>query len=340
MGDTGDGLSGTDAETGMRAQFRATLRGVALLGAQLGMGSGLHAQTVSLDNVPPIALTSSSSLSAVDIDVITGNVVVRSAAGGYQQCTQATGPVIDIFTVTPSTTAPGSTVALTWRSQNTSYCVGSQGTVIWASLGQLPVQNLVGQPITIPANTPGNSAITFQLTCYGADSQSASRTTTLSVQTAPTGNCTPIYPNGINSSFLGTFGPWPSYNSRNRIPQVPANGYESWSFVATSVANQFGTVATYAFPGDGDGFGQLSISRTPGCFSAAELGPNCLGPPSRLPQVSWRNGGGVFACALTPGVTYYLNLTYGNTSLSGGSEPYCPGGSGTCGADVQNQQQD
>jgi len=44
------------------------------------------AQTVSLDNVPPIALTTSASQGALSLNPATGNVVVRSSAGNYNQC--------------------------------------------------------------------------------------------------------------------------------------------------------------------------------------------------------------------------------------------------------------
>lgn len=44
------------------------------------------AQTVSLDNVPPIALTTSISVPALSLSPATGNVTVRSAAGTYSQC--------------------------------------------------------------------------------------------------------------------------------------------------------------------------------------------------------------------------------------------------------------
>jgi hypothetical protein len=132
------------------------------------------------------------------------------------------------------------------------------------------------------------------------------------------------------------FGAWPAYSSRKRISSVPANGYESWSFVATSEAGQFGSVATYVYPEDGDGISQLSISRTPGCFTASALGANCLAPPNRFSAVSWKNGGGAAQCALTPGQTYYVNLTFGNSTS--GSGPNCPRSS--CGADIINSPQD
>lgn len=298
--------------------------------------NGARAQTVQFDGNTPIALTTSTTLSAVSIDAQTGNVIVRSLAQNTQ-CTQAAGPAITAFGSAPSPVEPGANVVLNWQSSNTTSCSASQGVgTIWSSLGTLSTNG--NQSILIPANTPNNTQITFQLNCTGANSQTVSQTTTVSVQVTNPGSCTAIYPNGVNSTWGVTFLPWPGYAARNRISSIPANGYESWSFVATSVAGQFGTVATYGYPGDGDGFGQLSISRTPGCFTAAALGTNCLGPVNRSAAVSWKNGGGPGVCALTPGLTYYVNLTYGN-SISGPG-PYCPGGSGTCGADVQNQQQD
>ena len=167
--------------------------------------------------------------------------------------------------------------------------------------------------------------------------QSVSSTTQVQVQ-APPSDCVPIYPNANNSSWAGTFGAWPAFSSGNRISGIPANGYQSWSFVAGSVPGQFGTVVTAGYPDDGDGFAQLSISRTPGCFTAAALGPNCLGVPNRFAGIGWQNGANTSSCALTPGQTYYVNITYG--SGTSGPGPHCPVGSGGCGAYVQNQAQD
>ena len=204
----------------------------------------VRAQTVTLDSNQPIALTTSTTQSAVSINAATGDVVVRSLAQNTQ-CTQAAGPVIDSFVANPSTTAPGTNIALTWQSRNTTQCTGSQGGgTLWSSLGQLPANNTNGQSIAIPANTPNNSVITFQLNCSTAGGPVVSQTTTVNVQVIDPGTCAPIYPNANNSSWVGTFGPWPAFSGRSRVSGIPANGYQSWSFVAGSVVGLFGSVAT------------------------------------------------------------------------------------------------
>lgn len=296
------------------------------------------AQTVSLDNVSPIALTTSSTVSAVSIDAATGNVIVRSSGGNYNQCTQAAGPVINNFFPSVSPVTPSSTITLNWSSSNTTSCSPQQGPgTIWASLGTLPATG--SQSFTAPAT---NSSITFQLTCTNGTT-SVNTTTSVTVQSGGGGGtCTPIYPNGQASSWDAVFNTWPSFGVRRRLG-VPANGFLSFEFVATSTAGQFGTVVTGDFPNDGDGYGLMSISRSPGCFTPSELGIGCMGGVQRLPSISWKNGTGTtFQCGLTAGQTYYVNYTYGSATTGNQSAgpPYCPAGSGNCSADVQNQVQD
>ena len=88
-------------------QFAFALLSLATLSAWSGAAD---AQTVSLDNVAPIALSSSTTLSAVRIDPATGNVIVRSAAGNYQQCTLPPGPTINSFAPSNPTVPPSTTI--------------------------------------------------------------------------------------------------------------------------------------------------------------------------------------------------------------------------------------
>lgn len=290
------------------------------------------AQTVSLDNVSPIALSTSTTLSAVRIDPVTGNVTVRSSAGNYNICTQPAGPTIGSFAPSSATVAPSTTITLNWTSSNATSCSPSQGgSTIWSSLGTLPASG--SQNVTAPAAA---GSITFQLNCTNG-AQNVSATTQVAVQTAG-GTCVPIYPNGTTSSWNNVFEPWPAFGVRRRLG-VPANGYVAFQFTASFAANQFGTIASGDFPNDGDGVGQMSISRDPGCFTQSQLGSMCLGPVARLPGVGWQNGStSPFSCALTPGQIYYVNFTYGSGTVGPG--PHCPVGSGGCSADVQNQIQD
>lgn len=147
--------------------------------------------------------------------------------------------------------------------------------------------------------------------------------------------CEPPFPNGSVSSWSSVFGLWPAYNTQRRL-SVPFNGYLAFQFNAP--ANGFGTFITTSFPGGGDGSGLVSISRTPGCFNPAFLGPNCLSPLGPLPQVSWSlPPDDPSACVLTPGQSYYLNLTFGGPAQPG--EPQCLSGAGGCAVDGGQVQQ-
>lgn len=311
------------------AQFALALPSL----AGLLMWSGtVAAQTVTLDNVSPIALNTSTTVSAVRIDPATGNVIVRSAVGTYQQCTQPPGPAINSFAPSNATVAPSTTITLNWTTTGATSCTPQQGgSTTWSSLGTLPASG--SQNVTAPAS---NGSITFQLTCSNG-AQSTSATTQVAVQTSG-GTCVPLYPNGTTSSWDNVFQAWPAFGVRRRLG-VPANGYVAFQFTATFVAGQFGTIASADFPGDGDGYGQMSISRSPGCFNPNELSSTCLGGVQRLPSVSWQNGSASpFSCPLTPGQTYYVNFTYGSSTVGPGA--HCPAGGGACSADVQNQIQD
>jgi hypothetical protein len=295
-----------------------------------------QAQTVTLDGVAPIALSTSTTVSAVSIDPATGNVIVKSSVGTYTSCTfiPAAVPTITSFSPSSSVVTPGGNITLNWTSTNTTSCNGTQGgSTIWSSLGTLPTSG--SQNLT----APNSGTVTFQLNCTNG-TQTVSSTTQVTVQTQG-GSCAKIYPNGTSTTWNGSFNVWPAFGVRPRF-SIPWNGYLAFSFTATSSTTQFGTVATSDYPGDGDGNGQMSISRSPdeGCFVQAQLGAHCLSPVARLPSVGWANFPNQFSCALTPGQAYYVNITYGNQT-SPGSVPNCPiGPNQNCGADIQNQIQD
>jgi hypothetical protein len=299
----------------------------------------VQAQSVFLDGqtTAAFALTTSSTQSAVSIDATTGNVRVRSLSGGIQ-CTAVAAPTITNFSPTSSSVLPGSNITLNWTSTNTTSCTPAQGPgTTWASQGTL---NPSGSLTFLAPSTSSATPITFQLNCTNG-SATVSQTTQVTVQDTNPGTCTPIYPNAQTASFNGVFGAWPAFNTNRRV-FVPADGYVSYQFVATSVANQFGSFTSTDFPNDGGGHGQMSISRVSGCFTPSELAPGCLGSVSRFTSVSWRNGAGdAFRCGLTAGQTYYINFTYGNaTTAAFPARPYCPLGSGSCGADIGNIVQD
>jgi hypothetical protein len=295
----------------------------------------LGAQNLQLDNVPPIALTTSLSLSAVSVDIATGGVQVRSSGGNYNQCSvQSTvpAPTITSFVVTPQVAEPGANITAVWAASNVTQCMPTQGgSTFWSFGGALPPNG--SMPLTAPT-TPGT--VNFQLTCTNG-TQTVSATTSVTVQSTGA-TCPQTYPVAVQSSWDTIFNFWPGYGIRVRLTPPPS-GSLSYRFVANGSIGQFGTIATGDFPDDGDGWGLLSISRSPGCFTASQLGPNCLGGVQRLPTISWKNGpSSAGQCSLTPGQTYYVNFTYG--SDSSGPGPHCPAGTGQCSADFQNQEQD
>lgn len=298
-----------------------------------------QAQSVFLDGqtTAAFALTTSTTQSAVSIDATTGDVRVRSLNGGIQ-CTAVAAPSITNFSPTSASVLPGSNITLNWSSTNTTSCTPAQGPgTTWASQGTL---NPSGSLTFLAPSTSSATPITFQLNCTNG-SATVSQTTQVTVQNTNPGTCTPIYPNGQTASYSGVFGAWPAYQSNRRV-FVPANGYVGYEFTATAVANQFGSFTSTDFGSDGDGHGQMSISRVAGCFTPSELAIGCLGAVSRFTSISWRNGtGDAFRCGLTPGQTYYINFTYGSaTSPASPARPYCPAGSGNCGADIGNIVQD
>lgn len=290
------------------------------------LSAAVTAQTISLDNVPPFALSTSTSLAAVSIDTSNGSVVVRSSAGNLNQCRNTGGgggsPAVTSFGPNTSSVAPSSNFSLTWSSTNTTSCSPQLGTgTIWASLGTLGPSGT--QILTAPAT---QGTIQFQITCTNG-STNAVATTSIIVQTGGS-SCTPPTGTTGNSAnwntSLGTV--WPSYNDVLR-QMIDTNTWLALSFTASTSSTQFGTMSTSGFPGDGGGLGQISVSSSPGCFNQAQLGANCLSPIVEYPGVSWSNQASAFACKLTPGVTYQMNFWF----------PSCPGLS--CGRDFGNIQQ-
>lgn len=316
--------------------FRALRVGGTLILAMLA-STALHAQTVSLDDVAPIALSSTET--AVQIDALTGNVVVNSDVSNYNSCTRPTPvtPTITSFFATNPTVTPGSTITLNWTSSNATFCTPSLGAgTTWSGLGNLPAngsQNLIAPSTTGPLN--------FQLVCSdGSPTRASSAPASLQVNVQSAGgNCLPTYPTGVNVAWTQIFGQWPTYSAR-RLLNV-TSGYLAIQFTtpATTTPAQYGTFAGFDHPNDGGGYGILSISRDAGCFNGALLPPNCVTTAGRFPSISWTQGNGPFQCQLQGGQSYFINISYGNTTLPG-SGPYCPAGVGQCSHEYQNTQQD
>lgn len=291
------------------------------------------AQSLFLDNVSPaIALTSAVGQSAVSIDPVTGNVTVRSSAGNLTQCTSTAPPSPQITSFFPnvSQVPVSGNFSLSWTSQNTTSCAPTAGTgsgTTWASQGTLPVNGSIN---LVAPGTP--QTINFGLTCTNG-STNVSQSTSIVVQSGGGGNCTaPWTPNVV--AWSGVFGSaFPSHPGGRARLFYSQGTSEAVEFIASSTGNQFGSLQSSDFPGDGEGAMLMSISTIPGCFDSAALGPNCLVGPAGFPSISWRIGSGSFQCSLTQGVRYYFNMTFGSSN-SPGSGPFCA--SGVCGRDISS----
>ncbi len=146
------------------------------------------------------------------------------------------------------------------------------------------------------------------------------------------GACVPAFPNGYSETWMGTFGSaWPSYNGV-LILYPPFDGTFSLGFIPPAISGQYGTILTADFPGDGEGVAQLSISSTPGCFDPTQLSPNCVSTVERTPELDWSYSGIPGRCLLTPGQTYFVNLTFGGVPSIG--MPGCP--LGGCATELRN----
>lgn len=290
-----------------------------------------------LDNSQPIGLTTTAGTNAISFDSLTGNVTVRTSAG-VTSCaiggSGANAPSITAFAATPSNPAPGANVTLTWQSVNATSCLASGGSgTTWAAFGVVPTSGSAN------VTAPQAGTTSFLLTCTG-NAQQVSRAASIVVGSGGGGGstCTTIAGyQEIGVDFALFFGgAWPRYNGARRL-QIGPQQYMALRFVAGSSSTQFGTFdGSGGFPGDGGGAAVMSISPAPGCFVATELGAGCYQPAASFPGISWRNGAGSTGCKLTPGATYYLNITFGPSGAIPGTGPYCE--ALTCGRDFANTQ--
>jgi len=273
--------------------------------------------------IPPPA-----SIAINDIAVTEGNSGTSSAV----LTVTLTGTVQGGFTV------PVSSVNVT-ATAGSDYIAIAGGTV-------LSFTGAAGQTrmITVPVigDTLAESDETFQVLLGTPSAPSVSvvdGTGLVTIVNDDVETCTPTYPNATISLWDTTFNTWPSYGVRRTLI-VPANGYRAFEFTATNNGPGpfFGSIALSDYPNDGDGIAVLSISREAGCFNQALLGANCLITPQRFAIIGWINGSSNSSCALTVGQVYFLNFTYGSSTVGPG--PHCPAGSGNCGADVTSLIQD
>lgn len=149
----------------------------------VGCCETLRGQTMSLDAVAPIPLSSSGSVAAFSIDHATGNVIVRSNAGNFAQCLGPSSPIINSFAPTSSTVLPSAAITLNWTSSNTTSCSPSLGSgTVWTSLGTLfPPSG--SRTFLAPASA---GTITFQLDCTdGAQTVFATTQVIVQASTVP-----------------------------------------------------------------------------------------------------------------------------------------------------------
>ena len=144
--------------------------------------------------------------------------------------------------------------------------------------------------------------------------------------------CALVYPVVFQATWMETYhSAWPGYNTV-LVAYPPYDGAYSLAFSPPAIPDQYGTVITAAFTGDGAGLAHLSISSTPGCFDPAQLQSNCLSAIGNTPELDWSYSGIPGRCRLTPGQTYYVNLTFGGEPIDG--MPGCPFGG--CATELRN----
>ena len=120
------------------------------------------------------------------------------------------------------------------------------------------------------------------------------------------------------TSMFGTFPQIPGPNTNT----VPANASIAIQFTAPATL-QSGTLLMQNRPGT-TGESAISIARCAGVFPVNPLG--CIDGPSSAPGLAWTTNPAGGGCALEPGQTYYLNLTFGIETAPVPGQPWCSAG--------------
>jgi len=112
---------------------------------------------------------------------------------------------------------------------------------------------------------------------------------------------------GINRSVIGSFA---RMSGETGIVAMPGNAYFAMKAETAGIVNAAGSLSTEQ-PGQNASPAIMSISRCPGDFTPDD--PKCVSAYSGVAGLGWTfSGTPASFCRLTPGVDYYLNVSWTN----------------------------
>ena len=310
------------------------------------LGSAFLAGTVSAQNwtvngtTNPLPLTTSSDLSAVAIDPLTGVASVRTAA-------PAGTPAVSI-TAAPGSVVVNGTTTVTWSATGftdgagiavTPTCTRTSSPALsgWSGTSVVPI------PIPVSVTMPGTQqTVTLTLSCTASNGTASNFTNVVVTQPGAGVDCS-FRPPGYNSGTTGVTSPrtlvirsfFSLYNAS--FPGPPGQRWDGQpSGVSDGIVLAFEFVAPAAplngylelvSSTDRGGFGvpTTGFSECPGYIvqrlqgSPTALDP-CWGGDTK-PTAYWTLNPTTPSCLLTPGKTYYFNITLADRCLNSNNQP-------------------
>ena len=283
------------------------------------LGSALLAGTVSAQNwtvngtTNPLPLTTSSDLSAVAIDPLTGVASVRTAA-------PAGTPSVSISAAPTSVNVNGTTT-VTWSTAGFTGALNCTRTGGWSGSSSEASGSVL---VTMPST---QQTVTLTLSCTASNGTASNFT---NVVVTPTGvNCSARPPAVLGSprvlvnreffslygtNFPGTFGP-------TILGSVADGTVAAYAFVAPVDNVISGFLLSTASPEGGRGAAIAGLSECPGEISETPI--NCFGGTGKT-RNEWTTTGRVNSCNLIPGRQYYYNFSTQGSCVSG-PDPGTPG---------------
>lgn len=127
----------------------------------------------------------------------------------------------------------------------------------------------------------------------------------------------------VLASWDSVFGAFPQVTPNNQV-NVPAGTSAGLQFTApnTSMSGQLQVQLLPTTTGEA----LLSLSPCAGAYPANPA--TCVSSVSATPSVQWTSDPAGSGCRLRPGVSYYLNITFGTQSAPGNGQPWCSSGCG------------
>ena len=309
----------------------------------LGLTGLCSAQNLTVDGFTTGVLNSTANVSAISINPVTGDALVR---GGPAITSCSVEPTNILGTVTisaPGSSTAGAQINVSWSTTGTTVgsnpCTpsfsGTSGSSGWPTTAQGSSGSVA---VTLGSATTAN--YTFRMSCAftgGAVLQSATTfvapVTSCGGQPAPNWMGAPLGRANLLAWSNAFAEPFPRrFNFEHSVAM--GNGvYHAIEFIA--VGPSFGIpVSGLVEAGQATfstGGASATISDCEGDFSAPRLnvgGRNCFVPAGGKLTLQWTTDASTnpSACLLTPGQRYFYNITYGVRNASGSGEPWCPDG--------------